>query len=42
MKNSVFVKQVGHDNVEVEDKIRRAELNLDTQSLEVIDKTKTL
>jgi hypothetical protein len=42
MKNSVFVKQVEPDNVEVEDRIRRAELDLPTQSVEVIDKTKTL
>lgn len=35
-------KEVEHDTLEVEDRIRRAELDLDTQCLEVSDKTKTL
>jgi len=35
-------KAVEHDTVEVEERIRRAELDLDSQCLEVIDKSKTL
>jgi stress response protein YsnF len=35
-------QEVEHDTVEAEDKIRRVELDLDTQCFEVIDNTKTL
>jgi stress response protein YsnF len=35
-------KEVEHNTVEVEDKIRREELDLEVQGRNIIDKTKTL